>query len=136
MFAIHPVNVASVAWISEQKNTLAMLFCVLAVLFYLRFDQEDDHVWYVFSLTAFILAVLSKSAVVMLPIVLLACVWWVRRTVRVTDLLRTAPFFLLSFIFGLVTIWFQNNRVLLGHAARSAHVSHHWQWLGLVVLCL
>jgi protein O-mannosyl-transferase len=119
VFAIHPVNVASVAWISEQKNTLAMLFCALTVLFYLRFDQEDDRVWYVFSLAAFILALLSKSAVVMLPMVLLACVWWVRRTVRVTDLLRTAPFFLLSFILGLVTIWFQNNRVLLGHPARS-----------------
>jgi Tfp pilus assembly protein PilF len=118
-FAIHPVNVASVAWISEQKNTLAMLFCVLTVLFYLRFNQEDDRVWYLSSLVAFILALLSKSAVVMLPMVLLACVWWARRTVRVTDLLRTAPFFLLSFIFGVVTIWFQNNRVLLGHPART-----------------
>ena len=119
VFAIHPVNVASVAWISEQKNTLAMLFCVQAVLFYLRFDQEHDRVWYVFSLAAFICALLSKSAVVMLPMVLLACVWWVRRTVRVTDLLRTAPFFLLSFMFGLVTIWFQSNRVLRGHPTRS-----------------
>jgi Tfp pilus assembly protein PilF len=113
VFGIHPVNVASVAWISEQKNTLAMVFCLLAVLFYLRFDQEHDRVWYVFSLAAFILALLSKSAVV------LACVWWVRRTVRVTDLLRTAPFFLLSLMFGLVTIWFQNNRVLRGHPTRS-----------------
>jgi protein O-mannosyl-transferase len=120
VFAIHPVNVASVAWISEQKNTLSMLFYAGAVLFYLKFDEEDRWLWYGFASAAFVLALLSKSAVVMLPVVLLLCVWWVRRSVLFKDVLRTVPFFLLSLIFGLITIWFQNSRVLRGHPVRSA----------------
>lgn len=119
LFAIHPVNVASVGWISEQKNTLSMLFAALAILAYLKFNQEERPAWYGLSLAAFILALLSKSAVVMLPVALLACVWWMRRSVCLKDLVRTVPFLLASLIFGLVTIWFQNNRVLRGHPGRS-----------------
>ncbi len=119
VFAVHPVNVATVAWISEQKNTLSMLFYAVAILLYLRFCEEDRLRWYGFSLAAFLLALLSKSAVVMLPLVLLGCVWWLRGRIRWKDMLCSVPFFVLSLVLGLVTIWFQYHQVLQGSLVRS-----------------
>ena len=119
VFALHPVNVATVAWISEQKNTLSMLFSAVAILLYLRFYEDGRWRWYGFSLAAFLLALFSKTAVVMLPVVLLGCVWWVRGRLRWKDLVCSAPFFVFSLALGLVTIWFQHHRALQGHLVRS-----------------
>lgn len=119
VFAVHPVNVATVAWVAEQKNTLSMLFYAVAILLYLRFYEEDRWSWYGLSLAAFLLALLSKSAVVMLPVVLLGCVWWTRGRVRWKDFLFSMPFFVLSLVWGLTAIWFQHNRALEGHAVRT-----------------
>jgi tetratricopeptide (TPR) repeat protein len=120
LFAVHPVNVATVAWISEQKSTLSMLFFALSILWYLRFDEDNEGCWYGLSLAAFSLALLSKAAVVMLPVVLLGCVWWLRGRLRSRDWLRTAPFFALSILLGLTTVWFQYHRAMNGWAVRSS----------------
>lgn len=114
IFAIHPANVATVAWISEQKNTLSMLFYAAAILLYLRFYEGGSWRWYGLSLTMFLLALLSKTAVVMLPIVLLGCLWWMHRRLRWKDVWYTIPFFMLSLVLGLVTVWFQHHRAMQG----------------------
>jgi hypothetical protein len=119
VFAIHPVNVATAGWISEQKSTLSMLFYCVAILLYLRFDAEARWNSYAVSLGTFLLALLSKTAVVMLPFVLLGCVWWLRGRLRWKDWLYSAPFFALSLLFGLVTVWFQYHRVLRGTTFRA-----------------
>jgi hypothetical protein len=143
VFAVHPVNVATAAWISEQKNTQSMFFFALAILLYLRFDEVGQWKWYGFSLAAFLLALLSKAAVVMLPVVLLGCVWWVRGQLRSKDFLRVVPFFIVAAGLGLVTVWFQHKHRLaleqavapVGLASRLATAgSVPWFYLRQAVL--
>jgi protein O-mannosyl-transferase len=114
VFALHPVCVASVAWISELKNTLSMVFYLPAILFFLYFEEEGLGRWMSLALGAFLTALLAKSSVVMLPVVLLLCVWWRRKKITFRDGLRTLPFFALSLVFGLLTIWFQHHRAMQG----------------------
>jgi Flp pilus assembly protein TadD len=133
VFAIHPVNVATVAWVSEQKNTLSMLFYATAILFYLRFAEEDRWCWYGFALAAFLLALLSKTAVVMLPMVLLGCVWWLHGRMRWKDFLSSVPFFILSAALGLVTIRFQyHHRIAVELAAQSISLASRFATAGSV----
>jgi tetratricopeptide (TPR) repeat protein len=142
IFGIHPVNVATVAWVSEQKNTLSMLLYLVAILLYLRFDEDGTWRWYRASLTAFLLALFSKTAVVMLPVVLLGCVFWVHGTVRWRDILRSGRFFAAAAAMALVTIWFQSHRALLGHEVRTVSFAYRlaaagwvpWFYLGKALL--
>jgi len=112
VFAIHPVNVESVAWITERKNVLPMVFYLLSVLWYLKFDSDGKRSFYGLALGTFLLAMLSKTSVAMQPIVLLGCVWWKHGRIRRKDIFRTIPFFFLSVILSLVTIWFQYHRAI------------------------
>src|SRR6184192_264500 len=122
IFGIHPVHVASVAWISELKNLLAMFFALLSVLCFLELDDQrlrNSATAYAASLVFFALALLSKTQVVFLPVVLLLCAWWReekspgRRTTQNLrrDIVRSWPFFLIGIVFGLVTMWFQNRGI-------------------------
>ena len=120
IFAVHPVNVATAGWISEQKNTLSMIFYTVAILLYLKFDEERTWRWYAPSLAAFLLALLSKSAVVMLPVVLLACVWWTRGRVERRDVVCSLPFFVLALVAGVSTVWFQYGNAMHWQTVREA----------------
>ncbi len=93
IFAVHPVNVASVAWVAERKNTLSMLFYLLSILMFVRFLQGRRGKHYALSLAMFLLAMLSKTSVAMLPVVLLLVIYLRRDRVAWRDLLATAPFF-------------------------------------------
>ncbi len=96
-------------WISQRKNTLAMVFFLLSILAYLRHAERNSARWYWLSLLAFLLAMLSKGSVAVLPVVLLLMVWWQRGRINKLEVMRTVPFFIVAIILTGVNIWFQKH---------------------------
>ena len=76
VFAIHPLRVESVAWVSERKDVLSGVFFMLTLMAYGRYARERSVVRYLLVALLFSLALLSKQTVVTLPLVLLFLDWW------------------------------------------------------------
>lgn len=114
LWALHPVQVESVAWITELKNTQSCFFYLLSILFFLRWREARNlgsrkaiSLRYTLAVFCALLAILSKSSTVMLPIVLGLCVWWMDGGWRWRDCVSLIPFFLLSVSAAGWTIWEQ-----------------------------
>lgn len=113
LFALHPVGVESVAWISEQKNTLSLVFYLGAALAYLQFDTTRRPRAFILASGLFVLALLTKTVTATLPAALLVVFWWRRgRLDWRRDVLPLVPWFVLGAVSGLVTAHFE--RVLIG----------------------
>ncbi|WP_158305457.1 tetratricopeptide repeat protein [Opitutus terrae] len=110
VFAVHPVCVESVAWISEQKNTLSLVFYLLSALVYLDFSQTRRWGSYVFASVLFLLAVGSKTVTVTLPAALLVVLWWKQGRIGWRrDVGPLLPWFVAALALGLFTSWFERN---------------------------
>ncbi len=112
IFGLHPVHVESVAWITEQKNTLSAVFYLGAMLAYLRFDEKRQALFYALALTLFVLALLSKTVTATLPAALLVLFWWKRgRLLWQRDVLPLIPWLVLGMIAGLFTAWAERKLI-------------------------
>jgi len=104
LFAVHPVCVESVAWISEQKNTLSLVFYLCAALAYLRFDRQRGAADYVVATLFFLLALLSKTTTASLPAALLLLLWWQRNGLNWRrDVVPLLPWFVTAAAMGWLT---------------------------------
>jgi len=134
IWALHPVQVESAAWITEQKNTQSCLFYLLAILFFLRWLEASRSPNaatatgfprarnYCAALLCATLAILSKSSTVMLPVVLGLCWWWMDRRWRMSNAFWLAPFLMVSGAAGAWTIWEQKY----ANHALGAEWSQSW----------
>jgi tetratricopeptide (TPR) repeat protein len=111
LWAVHPVNVESVAWVAELKNLQSGLFFVLSLLCWLQFESQQSRGWYAVSVAAFAAALASKPSTVVLPAVLLLLAWRQRGGVSRTDLRRTLPLFALAAGVAVLTILEQRGQV-------------------------
>jgi Tfp pilus assembly protein PilF len=111
-FAVHPVCVESVAWVSEQKNTLSAVFCLAAALAYLRFDEGRRGRTYGLATALFMMALATKTVTATLPAALLVVLWWKRGRLRWrADALPLSPWLLMGAAAGLVTAWVEQTYI-------------------------
>ncbi|MEJ2235268.1 MAG: tetratricopeptide repeat protein [Syntrophobacterales bacterium] len=130
LFALHPVHVESVAWITERKNVLSGFFYLSSALAYLRFatvtgdpadnslpsditSTESSRSWgfYALSLFLFLCALLSKTVTCTLPPAILLVLWWKRGRIYRRDILALFPFFIAGAVLGLTTVWLEKHHV-------------------------
>jgi len=119
IFALHPVEVESVAWVTERKNVLSAVFYFAAALAYLRFvawekpDRQNRFRWhwYLGALVLFLAALLSKTVTCSLPAVLLLVCWWKKGRVQRGDVMPLLPFFVVGVALGLMTAWIEKYHV-------------------------
>jgi tetratricopeptide (TPR) repeat protein len=109
LFAIHPMHVESVAWISERKDVLYTCFFLLSLLSYLRFQKKNNYVWLVICFGLFILSCLSKAMAVPLPFVLILIDYLNGRKLNWKTLLEKIPFIAVALWFGLNAIEIQSK---------------------------
>jgi tetratricopeptide (TPR) repeat protein len=106
LFALHPVHVESVAWISEQKNTLSLAFYLGSALAYLGFDDNRSARTYALAAVLFALSLLCKTVTATLPAALLVVVWWRRgRLEWRRDVLPLVPWLALGAAAGRFSSW-------------------------------
>jgi len=111
LFAVHPMHVESVAWISERKDMLYTFFYLSSLIIYLRFLKENKPLLYVFSFFLFLFSLMSKSAAVSLPLILIFLSFFINNKLVFKDFVRSIPFFALSLVFGMITLFAQNDAI-------------------------
>lgn len=103
LYALHPLNAESVAWALQIKTNFSNLFGLIAVYLFIGFVQTGKKVFYVTAVASFLISLLFKISLVMLPVGIALYVWFFHRSKR--NILALTPFFLISLILGLVNIF-------------------------------
>jgi len=123
IFAVHPVEVESVAWVSERKNTLSGMFYLLALLALFRYrplkavateNRQSDWRFYLLGLVLFLSALLSKTVACSLPAVMVLLTWWKKGHVEKRDVGVLMPLFVIGAALGLMTAWLEKYHVGAG----------------------
>jgi tetratricopeptide (TPR) repeat protein len=130
IWAVHPINVESVAWITELKNTQSMLFYLLSLLAWMSFATGKGRAGraYVMALLLYALALFSKTTACTLPAAMLLVLWIRGQKIDRRRLLQVTPFVLLGIAMGALSIWWEHH---LGN-----YRSDVGQSLGIVERCL
>ena len=160
LFAAHPVMVESVAWITERKNTLSMVFYLGALLAYLKFDPIHEtpvplagatrRRWgfYALGLALFSCAMFSKTMACSMPVAILLLTWWKQGMgawrqegrVRWDRLWPVGPFFAVGAVLAAITVWMEKTHVGAEGAAWTLAPMEHillagripWFYLGKI----
>src|SRR5438874_6576497 len=110
IFALHPVQVESVAWITERKNVLMGFFYLLTLLAWVKFVDERikrPRFCYLLALLCYALALFSKTTACTLPAALLLILWLQKKPINATRLSQVVPFLIMGIGMGLLAVWWE-----------------------------
>src|SRR5205809_170564 len=110
IFALHPVQVESVAWITERKNVLMGFFFLLTLLAWIAFsDGRTKRPWlfYVLALILYLLALSAKTTACTLPAALFLILWLQKRPISWKRIFQIIPFFILGIAMGVLAMWWE-----------------------------
>jgi hypothetical protein len=112
LFAIHPLHVESVAWISERKDVLSAFFWMLTLCLYVYYTEKPIIRRYLLILFSFVCALMSKSMVVTLPVIMILLDYWPmgrfqskKGSLLLWQLREKTPFFVLSAVLTIITLY-------------------------------
>jgi tetratricopeptide (TPR) repeat protein len=135
VFAIHPMHVESVAWISERKDVLYTFFFISALISYLFYLLKRKIGYYVLTLLLAVCSMASKPAAIIFPLVLLLIDYYRSQKINVRSLLMKLPYFLAAAFFLYMTWIAQTHDTMLEKELRT---DNHFQnflfaWYGFLV---
>jgi len=110
IFALHPVQVESVAWITERKNVLMGFFFLLTLVAWIAFiDKRTRRRWifYCLALIFYVLALSAKATACTLPAALFLILWLQKKPVTMRRLMQIVPFVVLGIGMGLLAVWWE-----------------------------
>ena len=119
IFALHPVQVESVAWITERKNVLMGFFFLLTLLAWIAFvDERTRRQWifYCLALIFYVLALSAKATACTLPAALFLILWLQKKPITMRRLIQIVPFVILGFGMGLLAVWWERYHQGTTHA--------------------
>ncbi len=141
LFLVHPLNTEAVAWASGRKDLLSAFFFLFSFVSFLSFLRGHGEKWYRMSVAAFLLALLAKVTVIVLPLVLILVGWRERRRFDRSFVLRLTPFFGLSVLFGIIALFGKQgntslvlDKILVGSKATVFYLTHLFYPSGFSVL--
>jgi len=114
LFALHPMHVESVAWIAERKDVLYTFFFLASLIYFVKFvkNKYKSPTYIVLAFVFFLCSLLSKSAAVVLPPVVLLCLYFTQKKIEVKDVIISLPFFTFAVLFGIIALKTQENAIV------------------------
>lgn len=123
IMALHPMHAESVCWVTERKDLLYTLFFTGALVSYVMYLKNNKGLFcLIMTFILFVLSLLSKSAAVVLPVVMLLTDYLFRRKFTGRSLSEKVPFFIMSVLFGLISVYTQNVQHISYDSSQTYHL--------------
>jgi hypothetical protein len=117
IFAIHPMHVESVAWVSERKDVLYGFFYIAGLYCYVTYLEEKTKYrifFYLMTILLFLFSGLSKGMAVSLPIAFFAIDYYLKRKISIKFILEKVPHFIVAIILGVLALKAQESVNAIG----------------------